>query len=381
TGQAAKLRAINEDVIRQSVPNLFKTQLGDPVRGFVTRMKVKLQPFADAVTAIQDFVKTTLVELPARVDRLVGAVLDKLKADLKTVLGEVIATINTLRDAITRTITRVYEQVKEQVEKVNPAWVLNSFVEADLAEGGIAAMATAIAAAADQPSALLQSRLASDQLALVQSKRGDYGAAVIGALNGVLRDADFASRLGTAAKTRVDADQKALAETLKTAQGDAWLTARRAQIRGFALARQLDAAQKAFAVPATRKAGLIRLNRVILEVHFPAHLKAGLQGLHPYVVETVAHLWPEETVARVDKLYADILADIRTLPDRLIRAPLDEAYAKVKAKLKETFDIQGIFRVVDLKIDGIEGDLSKGLDRLSVAYERLLTTLDQRLAA
>jgi len=52
----------------------------------------------------------------------------------------------------------------------------------------------------------------------------------------------------------------------------------------------------------------------------------------------------------------------------------------VKDKLHETLDIRGLFRVLDIKLDGMEGDLGKGLDRLSVAYEHLLGTLDARLS-
>ena len=105
-----------------------------------------------------------------------------------------------------------------------------------------------------------------------------------------------------------------------------------------------------------------------------------LQGLHPFVVEQIANLYPQETVDRVDRLYVDLVTRVKGLPDELIRKPLDDAFLQVKGKLHETFDIQGIFRVLDLKLDGMEGDLAQGLDRLSIAYNRLLTTLDSRLA-
>ena len=49
--------------------------------------------------------------------------------------------------------------------------------------------------------------------------------------------------------------------------------------------------------------------------------------------------------------------------------------------MTDTFDIKGLFNVLEIKIDGMDEDLSEGLDRLSAAYNRVLTTLDQRLAA
>ena len=59
----------------------------------------------------------------------------------------------------------------------------------------------------------------------------------------------------------------------------------------------------------------------------------------------------------------------------------DDAFNEVKTTLLDTFDIKGIFDVLDVKIAGMDEDLSLGLDRLSTAYNRVLTTLDQRLAA
>ena len=49
--------------------------------------------------------------------------------------------------------------------------------------------------------------------------------------------------------------------------------------------------------------------------------------------------------------------------------PLDDAFQVVKDKLHETFDIRGLFRVLDIKLEGMEDDLSRGLDRLGLAAE------------
>lgn len=381
------LQAMDEARIRAAVPDLFARQLGDPARGFVTRMQEKLEPFADAVAAIQDFIRTVLQVLPARVDAAVGVVLDALRADLGAAAEEVIETIRAVRDQLTATIEAVYRQVAENVEKVNPTFVLNSFGRRDFAgtaspPEGAAALALKVASpGGDEAAALLQARLTSEQLEMVRSRKGDFAAALLASLNGALRDRAVATRLLPSARSLLATERSAHEKTLKDAEGDAWVAARKGMLRILALERQLASAERAYRVPATAAEGLVRLNRTLLEVHYPAELKMGVMGLHPYVVATVGELYPAETVQRIDDSYAKLVARLRTLPDELVREPLDDAFDTVKDKLRETFDIRGIFQVLDIKLEGMEGDLSQGLDRLGVAYNRLLGTLDQRLSA
>ena len=85
-----------------------------------------------------------------------------------------------------------------------------------------------------------------------------------------------------------------------------------------------------------------------------------VMGLHPYVVALVGDLYPAESVATLDATYAHLVAGLRTLPRRMVGDPLDDAFQVVKDKLHETFDIRGLFRVLDIKLDGMEGDLSRG---------------------
>ena len=381
TASVTALKGMTEARIRDALPDIFRVQVGDPVRGFVTRMKAKLQPFTDAVTAIQDFVRTALVELPRQVDAAVGKVLNAVRDDLRAAAGEVIDTINVVRGEITSTIDTAYRQVVEQVEKLNPTFVLDSFDEEDIETAGLSALADKVARPGqDEAAALLQARLSSNELRLVTEKSGDYGTPLRAALNGALRDESFTSRLLSGARDRLDTERRAREAEVKTATGTALTTARKALLRAQSLRRQLDAAERAKSLPATRVAGTIRLNRVLLEISFPGELPTGVMGLHPYVVALVGDLYPTNSVETLDATYARMVARLRTLPRELIAQPLDGAFSKVKDKLHETFDIRGLFRVLDIKLEGMEDDLSAGLDRLSLAYDRLVGTLDQRLS-
>ncbi|HET7462409.1 MAG TPA: hypothetical protein VFJ82_14245, partial [Longimicrobium sp.] len=381
----ADIKALTEDRIRQAVPLIFKTQLGDPVRKLVTDLQTALKPFSDAVTAIQDFVKQVLIELPKQIDAAVGVVLDAVKKDVGALVDEVIKTIRTVRDEITGVITAVYEQVKKNVDQLDPAYVLNSFSLGDFTgqgerPDGLVAMAKTISApGGNDVAALLQARLTSQERELVRTQAGAFATPVLATLNAALRDEAMLDRL-TPAYAQLDADQKRHEAALKTATGPDYIAARRGLIRTLSLRRQLDQAQRARKSAATKDAALIRMSRVILEVSFPTALKMGIQALFPYALEMVGQLYPTETVERIDKAYVELVARLHTLPAKLLKEPLDEAFGKVKDKLHETLDIRGLFRVLDIKLDGMEGDLSKGLDRLSVAYEHLLGTLDARLS-
>ena len=147
-----------------------------------------------------------------------------------------------------------------------------------------------------------------------------------------------------------------------------------------ALQRQIERTEERYR-NRTQSADLLRLNRVLLEAECPADITMSLQSLHPYAVEQIAHLYPEDTVAVLDATYVSVVDKIRHLPDQLIAGPLDDAFVQVTQVLKEYFDIDSIFAVLDHKLDGLDEDLELGLDRLSAAYERLLVTFDRQLAA
>ncbi|HEU4561829.1 MAG TPA: hypothetical protein VFS20_28650 [Longimicrobium sp.] len=384
--QIADIRALDQDRIRAAVKLIFKTQLGDPIRAMVARLLKRLEPFAKAVTDIQEFVRQVLVELPKQIDAAVTLVLDEVEKDVGRLVGEVIETIRTARDAIIATINAVYDQVKKNVDKLDPAFVLNSFSLRDFTgtgdtPAGLVSLAKTISnPGSNAVAALLQARMTADERTLVRTQAGTFATPVLASLNAALRDEALAQQLQTAYAT-LDADQKQHEATIKTATGAEYVTARRGLIRTLSLRRQLDQAQRGRGAAATRAAALIRMNRAILEINFPADLKMGLQALFPYAVEMVGQLYPTETVERIDKSYVALVAKLKSAPAMLLKEPLDEAFEEVKDMLHETLDIRGLFAVLDIKLDGMQGDLSRGLDRLSVAYEHLLGTLDARLAA
>jgi hypothetical protein len=241
------------------------------------------------------------------------------------------------------------------------------------------ALATAIAGASDEVAAFLMQKLPPAERELVEAQSGTYDRSVIGVLNAALADDTLAKNHVSTAQTKLERDRAEYERLLQSAQGDEWVATRKKLLRNQALGREMEKVRKAYqqnSAPAAR----IRLTRIILEAQYPDAVKMGLQELHPFVVEQIANLYPEETVKRIDDFYVEMVGEFKALPDRMIKKPLDEAFGKVKGKLKETFDIQGLFRVLDVKLGGMEGDLSQGLDRLSVAYNGLLTTLDTRLS-
>ncbi|HEU4453765.1 MAG TPA: hypothetical protein VFR81_11940, partial [Longimicrobium sp.] len=286
----------------------------------------------------------------------------------------------------TGVISDIYDEVRTAVEQMNPTLVLNSFAMGDFAGDGdipsglLALSRRIVRPGDDEAAALLAAKLTADQLRLVESESAKYYAPVLDALNAALRDDRFGTRLLTGARARLTTERKRLEDLLKTAEGDAYVVARKALIRTLSLDDQLTAAQRASAVPATKAAGVARLNRVVLEIQYPEWIRMGLQALHPYVVEMVGQLYPAETIARIDKSYLTVVGRLRWLPITHVQEPLDATFDTLKTTLHKTFDIRGLFRVLDIKLEGMEDDLSVGLDRLSVAYDHLLGTLDQRLS-
>ncbi|HEV3049767.1 MAG TPA: hypothetical protein VGX50_05630, partial [Longimicrobium sp.] len=325
----AKLGAVTEATIRDAIPGIFEKQIAGPVRQLVTRTQNALEPFGTGVAAIQGFLDDTLVKLPQKVDAAVGEVLDAVKSTLGRTADEIIGTIKTTRDTITTTIQAIHEQVLTQVEAFDPAYVLNSFGATDVSDEELRALAERVFSPQPDPAAtLLRARLSKEQADLVANKVGDYAAVLRAALNGALRDEDFANKLLVDARDRLAAEQRNREARVQAAQGDERTEARKALLRAHALEWQLNAAEQALTLerkrdaaepvgkrPAPRTtAATIRLNRVLLELSFPDQLRAGVMGLHPYLVALVGALYPAESVARLDASYAELIEKLRGLP-------------------------------------------------------------------
>ena len=113
---------------------------------------------------------------------------------------------------------------------------------------------------------------------------------------------------------------------------------------------------------------------------YPDDINMSLQSLHPFIVEQVSRLYPEELVQGLDGVYLGIVDKVKALPERLVQKPLDEKYEELKKMFFEHFDIEGVFKVLQVKLDGLDEDLELGLDRVSFTFNHLVDTLDTRLA-
>jgi hypothetical protein len=407
------LKAVAESTLQEALPQIFQRQFADPARELIHALQTKLQPFQDAVAAVQSIL-TTLVAIPERIDQSVASVLDTLKNSIRDVINNTLGTLASFRESLTGILDAVYERAEKVVNDLSPYWILNCFAVSDFAGAatngtprGMQAMAQRIhtPAAEDPIAALLQTKLTAEKLALLAKESGDAlqeGSRnnVLEAFNLVLEDDKLCSaEIRAATKTKLQEHKGALEKKLKGemqgASGDAAgkhpeLTPEQRQAsiesiktlyRCMALLNQLTAAQAAYDGAAVKKNPRIRLNRVLLEANYPDDIAPSLPSLHPYILEQITHLYPGQTVQRLDDMYVGVIEKVKELPDRMIRAPLDDAFQKIKDTLNANFDISGIFNVLETKMKGMDRDLSEGLDRLSLAYNRLLTALDERLAA
>ncbi len=400
SGQLTALKALNAKTYQDALPAIFDKQIGNPINTLVTDIQSYLKPFTDFLDEAQKMV-AMLTALPGKIDAAVSQVLGTLKANLKSAITTVIGVLETLRAAIVNTITNVYNKAVDLVDSFSPYWILNSFAETDFiatANVGLPALARRLQAPAadDTLMAQIQSALPSDQLAILTGQSADAltdaGKKIV---KTALSNALKSNRLGTAENvaaikaklltqmTQLDATIKTAKDALagQSAPDTATLVNNiKLRYRCQALVSQLDKAMTNYNSAISKKNPLIRLNRVLLEGAYPDDIKMSVMSLQPFIVVEISQLYPEDTVKRVDDIYVKIVDKVKTLPDQLIRGPLDDTFNQIKAILKENFDISGIFTVLDIKVAGLDQDLSQGLDRLSVVYNDLLTTLDQKLA-
>jgi hypothetical protein len=368
------------------------------VRKTIDRLKTALKPFKTAVDNIQGIL-TTLNALPPKIDAAVGSVLDAARDGIKQVITTTIGDIQAFQTALADTLKAIYAAMQEIVGEFSPYWLLNSFSESDFAgytgttgrtPAGMMAIVRRIASGRDTGgipiAALLQTKLSATQLQLLQSEvSGDTLEQgnrdnVISSLNALLWDATLPVR------NNVDVVKAQLISQIEAigAKTGRTVDETKALYRASALLRLVSDAWVDFTSEpdmANNTNAMLRLNRLIVEAVYTADVNLGLQSLHALIVQNVANLYPEQTVRQLDDLYTGILDKVKGLPDLLIRQPLDDEFNKIKAVLKQNFDISGIFSVLQIKLDHIDDDLSQGLDRLSIAYNHLLATFDQRLSA
>ncbi|NTW00859.1 MAG: hypothetical protein HGA19_06045 [Oscillochloris sp.] len=377
---------------------IFRQQISDPVNQLIARIRNDLKPFTIALEKIQGIL-TTLLALPPKIDAAVAKVLDTTRDQLKQILTRTINLLQSFQQSLTSVLSSIYARIQAIIGDLSPIWLLNSCAPSDFSGGtadehatppGMIRLARRIVSGRDlndtwSIAALLQSKLSANQLTLLQNEATDTATTlqqgsrdnVLLAVNTALHDPKLCAHetvddLKVALKERID--------TLKSKQPPEVADIKQSY-RLNALLTQISGAWAIYNSNRGNEQAQIRLNRIILEAAYPDDISMSLQSLHPFIVENVAHLYPEQTVQELDKIYLATLDKVKKLPDQLIRAPLDDEFNKIKQVLKENFDIAGVFKVLEIKIDGLDEDLAQGLDRLSIAYNHLLQTFDQRLAS
>ncbi len=354
SGKETELKKITSASLQSIAGEIFDKQISAPIANLIIDLQSLLKPYTEAVTAVQNILKT-VTELPAKIDASVGKTLGSLKENIEKVVTEVITTIETFKKTIIDTINNIYKTAKETIEVFSPAYLLNAFSETSFEAEGLANVAKRIQSPSggDKIGAYLFSLVTSEQSQLLQNdpnaQKDGTRKIIIDTFNAALKDNKFSNNydvvLGQANKLILEL-KKFKAKFDKTKSVEA----------------------------------LIRLNRLIMEAAYADYIKMSVQSLHPYIVAQISMLYPEKTVRRIDLIYSEVIEKLKKLPKQMIADPLDDEFDKIKAILKANFDISGIFNVIEIKMDGIDEDLSTGLDRLSIVYNGLLKTFNERLA-
>ena len=373
-----RLKNITEISLQNIVPDIFDKQISIPVNGFISDLQELLKPYTEAVDAVQGILQT-ITTLPAKIDASVAKTLGTLKENIEKTITKILSIIDTFGQSLTDTINDIYARAKGIVEQFSPALLLNAFSETSFSEGGLSGIAGKIAAPSgqDKIGAALHSLLTSEQSEILSASgeltQGKKTIAV-NILNKALKEKNISSNYDAVFGI---VNQEISELKAKIEKEDVPINTMKSFYRYNALCLQLTNAK---AENKTNSAEtLARLNRVILEAAYSSYIDMSIQSLHPYIVEQISMLYPDKTVQRLDEIYTGIVEKIKQLPKQMIGDPLDDEFNKIKTILKENFDISGIFSVIEIKMDGLDEDLSAGLDQLSRVYNGLLTTFNRQL--
>ncbi|HAA21118.1 MAG TPA: hypothetical protein DCP28_21025 [Cytophagales bacterium] len=367
TDNRDKLKKVDKASLELAAPVFFRKQFSEPVGKIITNIQTALEPFTAAVEAIRQIV-VTLTELPKQMDENVAKVLDTAVVGIKEVIGSAIDAINLAANTITGGITNTYNTLLATLDKFSPMGLLNTFAETDFEEGGLDAVRAILRQPPnnDDLAVFLINKLTNEERGILDVDDGQWVANVLKALNAGLFD--------PAMNSHKEAVKAALDLQITELEGEEAPDPN--QLSKFkSLSQQLAAA----GTP-TKKQDKIRLNRIILEAMYPTAIKMSLQSLHPFIVAQIEQLYPQELVERLDETYLKIVDKVKLIPQKLIQEPLDEKYNELKKLFQENFDIEGIFKVLQVKLDGMDEDLELGLDRVAYAFNRLIDTLDSRLS-
>jgi hypothetical protein len=363
-----KLKKVDLTSLVSVAPVLFKHQFADPINKIVVNIQNELKTFSDTVEAIRQII-VTLTELPAKIDEDVARILNAAVDGIKKVLASTISLINQSTGVITGTITNIHTTIVSTLDKFSPYGLLNSFALTDFETGGLdffRSILTYPTDRTDEISFFLINKLTTEQQGILKVNNANWQSIVTEALNASVFDPRLNEKKGVA-KTALD---------LKIAGLQGNENAKINLLTKYrSLARQLNES----AIPRNMQEK-IRLNRLILEAMYPDAINMSIQSMHPFIVEQISRLYPEELVQGLDVTYLNIVDNVKAMPEKLIQKPLDEKYKELKKMFFENFDIEGVFKVLQVKLDGMDEDLELGLDRISFAFNHMINTLDSRLA-
>jgi hypothetical protein len=360
-----KLANLNKSTLELAAPTIFKQQFSNPINKIVTSVKAELAVFTEAVDAINQIV-VTLTKLPGEIDKKVAAVLDTAVGKIKNILASSIKAINAAANLLTSKITDIYNTLIKTLDKFSPIGLLNSFSIADFEQGGLDGIKSQLISPTDEIAVFMSTRLTSEQITLLKNNNETANKIVLQALN----DSVFAPKLNE----KKEVAKAALVQRIAAAKDNESIS-ENMKIRYNALLRQLEKAT----TPKTSQEK-IRLNRCILEAMYPELFKMSLQSLHPFIVQQIDQIYPETLIAQLDVVYLGVVEKIKQIPKEYIQKNLDALYRKVKDEFMKTFDLEGIFRVLQVKLDGMDEDLATGLDRISYEYNQLINKIDSKLA-
>lgn len=358
----AQLENVDTVGLELAAPIIIKEQFSDPVNNMVEKIQQRLDDFSEVVDAIIDVIET-LADLPARMDENVTTVLDGAADSLKEVLDSTITAISTAASTLTGSLKSSHDALMLNLDKFSPNGLLNAFAASDFEATGMDFFRSKLRSPGDDIAVFLNSKLTTQQIEMLANDGTDSESIVLEAFNGSLFDSNLNNQKPTA--------QASIHQKIAALNGADANTKSKYE----AIADQLEK----IGMP-NKKYDKIRLNRLILEAMYPDQIKMSIQSLHPFIVQQVSRLYPEEVVATLDTTYDGVVNRIKAMPKTLIEDPLNDTYEEVKDTFENHFDIEGIFNVLQVKLDGMDEDLEFGLDRISFAFNQLIETLDARLA-
>ncbi len=362
-----ELGKVQKDALEKAAPNIFQHQFSDPIKKIVTKIQTELASFTEAIEAIKNILDT-INKLGEQIDTKLADVLKKTAEDTKQIITSVIDAVNSAASTVTESVTKSYDLLIETLNKFSPNGFLNSFAETDFESGGLEYFKNLLQSpTSDAIAIFLSKQITSQQSQLLAQNDANWKKIVLEAFNSALFDSNLNELQSQA--------QSAVAKEIEN-QKNQPTPNKKFLLRLEAAASQLGKVKG----PLTTKGDKIRLNRMILEAAYTMYIEMSLQSLHPFIVEQVADLYPETVVQTLDTTYVKIVDKIKGLPSQLIQQPLDNKYNELKTMFLDHFDIEGIFRVLEVKLDGMDEDLELGLDRVAYAFNKLIDSLDSRLS-